>query len=355
MQASVFIQLSTVVYLELIPNHPLLVAFSELLTIYNWSQSNRLIQNTCTYEIQNDSEMDFLKTYLVSATKNEFTGDYLFVYWNQTHETGDGHYALNPTSIVGQESSSQFHRSNLPEASIPGYATYFWFMPDSNKMATITFGSPRSGMNAFSYWMKGFLKTESRYARFDNEDNFLGYSDSDATPIEDLEVRFTKSLHKNPSKQQMIINNHSYIKSVIRRIRLDRSQALHTDALGKLKELMGISGTQFDTQQVPLNFKLDYQPSRAEIISMIDDYENSPTRTGWEDVGFVFPESNSFGAEPKEWLSKSFAKTKVSFNVDWVLAGQLVNGSQLLNSIVSQRTDLISLMEEDVEVVRAVS
>lgn len=326
-------------------------SFNEILhNIYNWAnEPGRLVLNTCSYEVDEDFDQEFLETYLVSAQKCNDTGDYLFSFWNRTHSGGDSVYALDADTQLTNVSERTFHQGNLPDSSIPGYATYFWFTPSRSVMATITFGNPRSGMNAFSYWLENFFRTESRYATFDSTDLFTGYKGTDGTIHNDLEPRFHKQLYSKPSKKALILANHESIKGIIRRINLDRGQVADKGLLDGLKSRVGITTeTEIHDHEISLKYEFSYTPTEAEVQDMFVTYEASSSRSKWEDVGFVFPEQNGFGANKTEWLSKSFAKIKLEIDIEWVLTGQLVKGSVLLQTLRSHRDDLINLLTDEV-------
>jgi hypothetical protein len=322
-------------------------SFTEIVNnIYNWSSSGgRLIQNTCTYEVNEDTDMDFLETYLVSMKHDPSSGDYFVAMWNRTHDSGDSVYALDPSTTVDNLSEGALHRGNLPSQSIPGYATYFWLMPSQNTIATITFGTPRTGMKPFSHWLESFIKTESRYVRFDENDQFLGYAIGNNQPNNDLVARFTRTLHKNPAKRDLILRSREQIRGVIRRINLDRGQPVHEGAVDKLLNLIGIANSSGHMpHEIPLTYELNYTPSEAELNQIIVNYESGQDNGSWQDVGFKFPQNNVFGADEKEWLSKSYSKGKISIDVEWVVAGQLLNMVALKASINSRREELEALL-----------
>ena len=326
---------------------PEMGAFTSIINnVYNWLNSGgRLIQNTCTYEVNEDFDMDFLETYLVSMKHDSTTGDYFIAMWNKTHDSGDSTYALDPTATVDNISEQALHRGNLPAQSIPGYATYFWVIPSKNTIATITFGTPRTGMRPFSHWLESFIKTESRYVRFNENDQFIGYAEGTNQPITDLEPRFTRTLHKNPAKRDLIIRSREQIRGVIRRINLDRAQPVHLGAVDNLLSLIGITNSnQHMPHEIPLTYELNYTPSESELTRIIANYESGQDNGSWEDIGFKFPQSNAFGADEKEWLSKSYSKGKISINVEWLVMGQLLDMEDLKGCINERREELIALL-----------
>lgn len=316
--------------------------------VFNWSKvKKRLVQSTCTYEINDDFEMDFLETYLVSVKKENSNGDFIITTWNKTHDSGNSVYALDPGTTIDSVNAKAFHKGNLPATSIPGYATYFWMLPSINTMATITFGSPRSGMAPFSYWLESFINTQSRYCHLNPAGNkIIGYSDGSSPPNSELEARFKRFLHKNPAKKEMIVKNRSKISKIIKRVKLDRTQIVHTKALDSLSRIFGFSQKpELTDSELSLTYEMGYTPTKDQLKEIISTYESSDCLTNWEDVGFVFPENNSFGANKKEWLSKSYAKTKLQLDVDWIIPGQLLNTEKLIETIQSRRPELIKLLD----------
>lgn len=331
--------------------HSTLGSFNEVLhNIYNWAtEPGRLILNTCSYEVNDEFDQEFLETYLVSAQMHNETGDYLFCFWNRTHATGDSVYALDAGAQLTNVSEQTFHQGHLPESSIPGFATYFWFIPSKSVMATITFGNPRSGMNAFSYWLENFFRTESRFATFNGQDKFIGYSAPDGSIYDDLEPRFIKSLYRNPSKKQLILSNCQHIRGIVRRINLERGQVADKGLLDSLKNRAGMStNTEIHEHDISLKYEFTYTPTEREVQEMFSQYETSVVRTNWEDVGFLFPDNNGFGAQKVEWLSKSFAKIKIVVDIEWVLIGQLAKGDILLQTLKAHRSELLNLLDDNV-------
>lgn len=322
-------------------------SFREIVNnIYNWSNSGgRLIQNTCTYEVNEDFEMDFLETYLVGMKHDPTTGDYLLAMWNRTHDSGDSVYALDPNTTVDNVNERALHKGDLPPQSIPGFATYFWLVPTQNTIGTITFGTPRTGMKSFAYWLESFIKTESRYVRFDESDKFSGYAEGENQPNPELEPRFTRSLHKNPAKRHLIVRNREQIRGVIRRIYLERAQPVHQDAVDRLLRLVGIAHQNDQMpHKIPLTYELSYTPSEAELTHMIATYEEGTETGSWEDIGFKFPQNNVFGADEKEWLSKSYSKGKINIDLEWVVVGQLLDMINLKEKVNARREELLALL-----------
>lgn len=322
-------------------------SFSEIIdNVHTWSShGGRQIQNTCTYEVSPDSQLDFLETYLVSIKHDSSTGDYVLATWNRTHESGDSVYGLDPSATVDSVSKSALHKGNLPAQMIPGYASYFWVIPSMHTIATITTGTPRTGMKPFSHWLESFIKTESRYPRF-RDGEFIGYANQSGVPNPELHVRFERSLHRNLPKRDIIVKYRPHITGVIRRINLIRTKANHSTVLNQLGALIGLGVQTSVTVDVPLTYKLRYTPSETDLKEIIQSYDADEGKSGWEDVGFEFPASNTFGADEIEWLSKSYAKGKASLNLQWVVPNQLLDMNSLLTTLKKRRAELIQLFSE---------
>jgi len=106
--------------------------FNELL---GWVKSeDKKLSETCTYELE-DAEDEY-KTYCFNLVKNNETGDFVIITWNETPTNEGRIVTVNGTQTVGNADVSF---SDLPDGAIPGYATYFWVIPEYNVFASIRF------------------------------------------------------------------------------------------------------------------------------------------------------------------------------------------------------------------------
>lgn len=310
--------------------------------VTNWvNAAGRLVNNTCTYSVDSDSSLEFLETYIMRALRHDQTGDYFITCWNRTHQSGDSVYGLDPAATTAAQSVANFHSSNMPNNAIPGYATYFWMVPSRNLMLTITFGTPRNGMQAFSYWLERFISTRSRYVKR-NGVEIIGHAGEDDVVHPDLVARFKKNLKVNPSKVDLIRRNREHIRAMVRKIRLNRADVEERSTIFKM---IGMRNQVVQTT-VDLAYQVNHTPTEEELNEIIASYEAEHGSNAWEDVGFVFPQSNNFGAERKEWLGKSYAKLKFDIDVDWLLAGELVNTDHFAARLVERRNHILSIIHD---------
>ena len=60
--------------------------------------------------------------------------------------------------------------------AIPGFPSYFWFVPEKNVFATIRFAHSVQGKSNLDHYLNGFLAIKSHYIVLNHEDEVHGYS-----------------------------------------------------------------------------------------------------------------------------------------------------------------------------------
>ncbi|MDG4948456.1 hypothetical protein NYR72_07935 [Actinobacillus equuli subsp. haemolyticus] len=93
-------------------------------------------------------------TYLADIKSG--TDSTILVMWNQVPHSDAGVLSLPNNSTVG--SIQQADANAIMANSIPGYPTYFWFIPSRNVFATICFNTIVNGRAAMESYVKQFMK-----------------------------------------------------------------------------------------------------------------------------------------------------------------------------------------------------
>ncbi|EPO6703957.1 hypothetical protein ACUDWF_003147, partial [Pseudomonas aeruginosa] len=102
-----------------------------LAELHRWSQGKQLAE-TKTYEPAQDS--DLLPVYLMGI--EPAADSHLVTMWNQTPSVEGNFAAAMGNSQVG---NTEVVLKEIPEGGIPGFATYFWFLPELGVFASIKF------------------------------------------------------------------------------------------------------------------------------------------------------------------------------------------------------------------------
>jgi hypothetical protein len=141
-----------------------------LSTLDDWANKDDMVlRHTGIYEPDEGSNID--PVYCYDVRHSEESGNYLLVTWNQTPDTDEQFPSAEGDSPVG---NVNVEMTDVPDGTIPGYATYFWFLPDEDLMATVQFQHRlRNGNPGLRGYLSAFL------ARYHDEHVVLEGADGD--------------------------------------------------------------------------------------------------------------------------------------------------------------------------------
>ncbi|BBL59937.1 hypothetical protein [Methylomonas koyamae] len=187
--------------------------------LYEWVSGNdKSLNETCTYELE-DGE-DIYRTFCFDIKRNQQTGDFVLVTWNETPTNEGRVVTVNGLQPVG---NAEVNFTDLPEGSIPGYATYFWFVPNSNVFAAIRFYHTLliGKSNLEKYLREYCAKFTSYVVVEENHDGaeVFGYS-FDGSDSKHLKADFKSFLYKKPGQIEALRSSCDTITKVIRKNRL---------------------------------------------------------------------------------------------------------------------------------------
>ena len=302
-------------------------------------RNNKALSETCTYELE-DGEDEY-KAYCFDLVKNNQTGDFVIVTWNET-PTNDGRVVtVDGSQTVG---NVDVNFTDLPEGSIPGYATYFWFIPEHNVFASIRFHhSLLIGKKSLDRYLKEFTAKFTSFVVTEEVENsedeveILGYSNHDEE-TQSLTAEFKSYLYTKPGQVDYIRHNIDSIKKIIRKNELNPQVALDRNLWQKFLESLNIS-TQNNTltDEVKIKYEVPFSPNLEEINSIIDDW-NEHHESKWDDIGFKFESDSQI-----RWLSHSIAKD--AFEVDVTRDNdEIIEAQSLLDALTQIRNVALRLL-----------
>ncbi|MCH7274381.1 hypothetical protein MMZ06_31615 [Burkholderia gladioli] len=269
--------------------------------------------------------------------------EWVFATWNETPAHKGGVASISRDSTVG---SPEVHINEIAENSIPGFATYFWAIPDKRLIASIRFVHNISGQPAMRSYIERFLARESRYVVAEknelNENIIVGYAKDGKTVDAVLNPKFTTFAFVKNGQRQYILNNVARIKRVMRRSHLTVQNAVQREQWQGLVSFL--KGKRPNTQPVVSDksvfVEMEYQPTEAElkeIFKMEDDEENKRT---WDDVGFKFQ-----GEGSKEyWLRRALASESFSIPVKRTNE-EIVDLEELATSLNDNRVKILAILK----------
>ncbi len=297
-------------------------------------QGNKGLDETCTYEPEEDEG-----TFCYDLVSNDVTGDFLLTTWNKTPLYEGAVAAVDAKSIVG---SAKVEFTELPEGRIPGYATYFWFVPESDVFATIQFQHRMNGKQNFDHYIRGFISKFSDYSVFTVDGagdlNLAGYSENGVDNPLNLYPSFNAKVVRKPGDFEEILNQRNSITKVIRHNTLlpgvEDAQDWWEKSLSFLKLL---EKPELKTE-VDISYEFAFNPSEGELINIIDSWKENHGEK-WDDVGFKIT-----GRKSPLWLSNSLAREDFPLDVKRV-DQEIVDATSILEQLTDKRDSILALLK----------
>lgn len=307
-------------------------ALHELTTWIN--AGGKTLGETCTYKIE-DGEEGF-HTYCFDVVKSDPTGECLVTTWNETPSSQGNFASVNSTSRVGEVDVSL---TEIPPQHIPGYATYFWIVPDRKLLATIRFHHAVNGHQNLCRYMKEFLGKWTSHVVVDEADeaadhSIVGYrNDENSDPLH-LNPMFKSFLLKKPGKIEFLKENRELIRTIYRKNVLSPQSQVDRSLLHRMFSKLGISDAPALNHDIKVKYEFSHTPDEAELDAIIADWENNHD-SKWDDIGFKLK-----GDDEVHWLSHSLAKSTIELNVERENA-EIINAESLLQAVQQQRRTLL--------------
>lgn len=305
--------------------------------LYSWvSDNGKTLAETCTYELE-DGE-DIYRTFCFDIKRNQQTGDFLLVLWNET-PTNEGRVV----TVDGQQSvgNAEVSFTDLPDGSIPGYATYFWFVPERNVFAAIRFHHTLLvGKSNLERYLREYCAKFTSYVVVEEDDDgaeILGYSNN-GDEILHLRPDFKSFLYKKPGQVEALRNTINSVTKVIRKNRLSPRVALHRNIWQKMLEGLGVRPEERElTADVKIKYEIPFNPTPEQFDEMVQEWEENH-ESKWDDIGFKLSGDNEI-----RWLSHSVAKSEFELDVERD-NDEIVDAQSLLNTLTQNRNVILGLV-----------
>lgn len=302
--------------------------------LYQWAWRNEQIKDTATYEQTETLQ----KTYCFNIERNT-NNDYLIILWNQISEPN----AKIPTISLNQDiGDTNFQSIDPGSDTIPGFPTYFWFIPSYGIMAKLQFNNSPVRKREIEYYIQNFLKkfsTQTNHSINNNQSeeyiHINGYHDSknnsynpSLTPI------FTTRQIIKQGNIDQIKNKITEIRKIVKKEHLNIYYNSDDDIISKLFQRMGINNkVTFEAEPIPIKYELNYQPSLEDFDNIVYNFFNN--NDGYtEDIGFYMRGKNS-----PYWLNKNIISLKENIHI----SSRDINNLNNNNVIIAANTILDEL------------
>lgn len=306
----------------------------------NWVLApDMALEDTCTYAPCSNGN------YLRSFCNNirMFDNDFIVVSWNEI-PTNDGRVASLPAR--GNVGSTNVDFRNVPEGNIPGYASFFWIIPDHNIYATLRFSNTLlNGNQNFIRYINGFLKAFTDNVELvENEDGSTtieGYKENHDSAVMNLRPSFKARPYRIAGDIDYIKQNHHRIQKVIRRKYISLDQEVQLELWQRLLEYIGVSDPRQPNGPTPVEYTLPYHPTRDDIEDMEVEWREF-NEGRWDDVGFKMTN------EPNKiyWFSNSLVQYKANLEIRR-MNDEMINIDSIAESLSRNRERILSIVPRD--------
>ncbi|MDH2052565.1 hypothetical protein [Achromobacter marplatensis] len=305
--------------------------------IEKWSDGAKLSETKTFTPVEDGS----LPVYLADIGSK--AGRWLVTLWNETHEEGEKVPSLMANSGVGKASVIL---NDVKEGSIPGFATYFWFIPAEGVFATLRFSRPFTGQAALQTYMAKYLEYYSSYTvrdEDDTEDEFtvLGYRKGERGEPQRLHPRFRARIYTKKGDHEFVIDNVESIRRVLKKDTLslaDREELATWQKALALAHIIPKKGARTITE-AKFETSIEVELDERAINSIISTWEADGGAESGTDYGFLM-----HGDSKEYWLSKSIARDQFELSLDGADPA-LIDTELLLNELHRQYKDIAAILK----------
>jgi len=308
--------------------------------LMGWSiKGGKPLEETCTYSIEESEDVD--RTFCCDIVKNGVTGDFLLTTRNETPAYEGKVAAVKGASPVG---TAKVEFTKLPKDSIPGYATYFWFVPSKNVFATIRFQHRLNGKKNLDKYFKEFISKFSDYVVLSEEVNdtfdfnIIGYAASEEEEAKHLYPSLKTSIVRKPGQISYILSQVNKIRKVTRHNKLSPKLQNNQDFWQRALSELGLKKQRKLENDVHFSYEFSFTPSDSELKEIIKEWEKEHD-SKWDDIGFTLK-----GEQSPRWLSNSLARGEFDLNVKRI-DEEIVEAKSILDQVTGKRDIMLALLE----------
>lgn len=268
--------------------------------------------------------------------------EWVFATWNRVPDSEGKIPSIGMNSVVGDR--PQVHLNDIDENTIPGFATYFWVVPDLDVIATIRIETRATGKDAMRGYVERFLETESGYVVADDQDAVVGYRALDGRG----EIYRVKPMFRlSPFVKQGPLNYiRRHREQIVRVVRTGHLVAVNAQDRQVSQGLFAfMRGARPDHQLVNerrVKLELDFTPSADELDAMIEAELDSEPISAWDDLGFQMAGDMS----TTHWVGRATASDAPTFDLPDAVGG-VYDLAEIGRELLAQRRNLFRALDQD--------
>lgn len=294
----------------------------------------KTINETKTYDLGRGSQV--LPAYFLSL--RESRGNFLLSLWNETPSTDGAVASISETAPVG---TTRVTMNEIEEGSIPGVASYFWFIPRSNVVATVRFQHPGAGVSQMRTYLRRFMEQFSSHAVTEELDGELvttGFRENArADTVVKALVKCTLAPHRKDAERQFFLDRAAQVRKIEKKGMLHLTTQDDRAVWQRLLHAFHLDTPTARPHEVKMSYEVEVNGlTRDEVEAVLQSYEDEE---GQNDYGFKFAGEG----QQTHWLGKELARDVVDVDVRR-LNPEMVNPDDLVRELDRHRRNLLNLL-----------
>ncbi|WP_295755977.1 hypothetical protein [Undibacterium sp.] len=271
--------------------------------------------------------------------------EWVFATWNEVPASETGVASVSSNSKVG---TPEVHMNEIAPNSIPGYATYFWVLPDEKLLATLQFQHKVNGQKQMQNYIHSFMSHYMSYAVIDvdapDEYRVIGYTDpNDGKVKSNVRANFKTAAYVKTGPVEFILKCHASIKKVVRRGHVNINSVSDRKIWQSFIQFVrGNKNNAYQLINQSLYVELEYQPELDELKRMIEVEIKEIRADVRDDIGFIMEGD----ASKIHWISKAGAYGNVELEIDRV-DEESIKLESLLSALNANKRKIMSFLETD--------
>lgn len=315
-------------------------SIEELLpSLQNWAESVKYMIDTKLLgdEREDDSGNEYREVFYYDYCKSKESS--LLVLWNRLPDVIGTVPTLSIKKQIGDNTKCEI--TNLPKDSIPGTASYYWFLPKYHCYATVTRKDKSSNVKGMRLYLQTFLATRSLYCNvIINDDGMetVSYKDSTGKDVIDVTPYFQTSRAKRKGQIDFIKDNRPKIRKIIRKQKVTKQLKARLSLGKSLLVALGLKKPNIGLSDFKTSYEISYTPTALELNNIIKEWEDTSV-TEYDDTGFVLSKD-----QKTHWLSGEISRIKKEWELKYI-DKEVLNPQELLKLLDSCMDELVAVLK----------
>lgn len=302
----------------------------------DWASDGREFVNTTTYEA--DPDNDLRNTYFCNWHKNDVNGDSVLILWNEVPNDNGVIYGMNPMGRPGNTAMLTTGFGDTP--AIPGFPSYYWFVPERSVFATVRFHHSVQGKSNLDNYVNGFLANKSPYRVTNGEGTVIGYSENGQESDNSARIysKFYALGRKQEELEAELLTNLHKIRRIIKRESLQYT--VEDDRRTLERVFSGLLGnTPTFSQARTITHELQFEPTEQQLRQIISNYAELNSASSIRNAGFIYNDGKRI----------MLNGTSVAFSAELNARreeNQILTPQSLLTALTNLRQDLLRPLDQ---------